>query len=86
VRWERLSEVLSQLDEVRDRGERLVVERSRPRRKDQTAEDGAEGSEGSDGAGGAGGAGGSGAVEPGSGDGESAEGESALEGGLRPPS
>ena len=46
VRWERLSEVLSQLDEVRDRGERLVVERSRPRRKDQIAEDGADGSEG----------------------------------------
>ncbi len=27
VRWERLSEVLSQLDDVRDRGERVVVER-----------------------------------------------------------
>jgi adenylate cyclase len=74
VRWERLSEVLSQLDEVRDRGERLVVERSRPRRKDQTAEGGADA------------AGSSVAVEPSGGEGESTEGESALEGDLRTPS
>jgi adenylate cyclase len=74
VRWERLSEVLSQLDEVRNRGERLVVERSRQRREARTPEGGRDG------------AGGSVAVEPGGGDGESAEGESALEGDLRPPS
>jgi adenylate cyclase len=37
VRWERLTEVLSQLDEVRDRGERLVVERSALRRGEHQA-------------------------------------------------
>ncbi len=84
VRWERLSEVLSQLDEVRDRGERLVVERSRPaaqgpdcRGRCRRFRAEPQGSDGADG---------SVAVEPGSGDGESTEGESALEGGLRPPS
>jgi adenylate cyclase len=74
VRWERLSEVLSQLDEVRDRGERLVVERSRQRRESRAAEgDGAA-------------SGDSVAVEPGRGDGEAPEGEPALEGELGPPS
>ncbi len=66
VRWERLSEVLSQLDEVRDRGERLFTERTRAsaRTRDDTS--------GRDGP--------SVAVESGGGDGVRPEGEAALEG------
>ncbi len=74
VRWERLSEVLSQLDEVRDRGERLVVEQFRQRPHDGVVDASRDRARRSV------------AVEPGGGDGEPAERESALEGDQRPPS
>ncbi len=89
VRWERLSEVLSQLDEVRDRGERLVADRTRPRGRGNRSGAGAETGTGTDAEtstdAGAAGRGGSVVVEPRRGDAVRAQGEAALERDVRPP-
>ena len=68
VRWERLSEVLSRLDEVRDSGERLVVDRRSPVQRLESPADPPS----------------SVSVETGGGDAEGRERESALEGDAGP--
>ena len=79
VRWERLGEVLRELDELRDRGEQLVVRASRPTTGD-SGQDGGPETSGTSGTSGTG-DGGSVPVETDGGDAVGPELEAPLEGG-----